>query len=79
MPVYDKRYEDQPTGEYVNIVLTLVSPYNKSERASIPRFGHLELSHDQLGYLPVYMDYEQARKDYPTEIIHQLRIPTDGK
>ena len=49
MPVYDKRYEDQPTGEYVNIVLTLVSPYNKSERASIPRFGHLELSHDQLG------------------------------
>ena len=74
MPVYDKRYEDQPI-EYVNIVMKLVSPYGKSGvRMSPPRFGKMELANDQPGYLPVYLNYDDAIKDYPDAPIHQLRL-----
>jgi hypothetical protein len=79
MPVYDKRYEDQPIGEYVNIVLKLISPYSeKGVRMTPPRFGRMELKNEQLGYLPVYLDYDEAVKDYPDDIIHQVRINTNG-
>ena len=79
MPVYDNRYEDNPTGEYVNIVLKLVSPYGKcGVRMNPPRFGKMELRNEQLGFLPVYSDYQEAVKDYPDEIIHQVRIAVDG-
>ena len=74
MPVYDKRYEDQPIGEYVNIVLKLISPYSENG----VRIGRMELKNEQLGYLPVYLDYDEAVKDYPDDIIHQVRINTNG-
>ena len=85
MPVYDKRYEDQPnpnqpsSGEYVNIVLKVISPYGEDGvRMSPPRFGRLELGHEQLGFLPVYNDYKEAMKDYPHEQIYQVRLPANG-
>lgn len=74
MPVYDKRYED-PSIEYVNIVLRIVSPYaNSNVSEGPPRFGKVELKHNQLGFLPIYSNYEDAMNDYPDVLIHQMRI-----
>ena len=78
MPVYDKRYEDELSIEYVNVVMKLISPYGKSGvRMSPPRFGAMELANDQLGYLPVYLNYDDAVKDYPDVPIHQLRVSVE--
>ena len=77
MPVYDKRYEEQPM-EYVNIVLKLVSPYGENGVSmNPPRFGRVELNHKQLGFLPVYLDYGDAVKDFPNVPIHQVRVPIE--
>ena len=77
MPVYDKRYEDQPAIEYVNVVLKLISPYGKNGmRMSPPRFGKMELNNDQLGFMPVYVNYEDAVRDYPNTVIYQVRVST---
>jgi len=78
MPVYDARYEDQPNIKYVNVVLKLISPYGKSGvKMSPPRFGAMELKNDQLGYLPVYLNYAEAMSDYPDEPIYQLKISVE--
>jgi len=78
MPVYDQRYEDQPV-EYVNIVLKIVSPYEENGVSmNPPRFGRVELNHKQLGFLPVYLNYEDAVRDYPNVPIHQIRVPIEN-
>ena len=75
MPVYDTRYSEQPI-EYINIVLKIVSPYGEpGVSESPPRFGRVELHNKQLGFLPVYLKYEDAVKDYPDVPIHQIRVP----
>jgi len=77
MPVYDTRYSEQPI-EYINIVLKVISPYGaQGVSESPPRFGRVELNHKQLGFLPVYLKYEDAVKDYPGAIIHQIRVPIE--
>jgi len=79
MPVYDKRYEDQLIpSRYVHIVLKLVSPGDKREgKIFLPLFGEMELKNDQLGYLPVYLNYTDAVRDYPNTAIHQMSISTE--
>jgi len=78
MPVYDQRYEDQPI-TYINIVLKIVSPYGENGVSkSPPRFGRVELNHKQLGFLPVYLNYEDAVRDYPNVPIHQIRVPIEN-
>ena len=79
MPVYDRRYEDSAGIEYVNIVMKVIHPTNHSDYAGPPRFGRLEINNEQLGYLPVYLNYEDAVMDYPNEQIHQIRVPIDGR